>query len=375
MIIDLASRCLIAIGIVFVLVFGLVPMQPASTVSPPDSTADLRDSGALEAGREEANRAEGGRVETARVQLVDDPVTGEPEPEDRAARRPLAIVIENHPNARPQWGLSLASRVYEAITEGGITRYLAVFGANDADRVGPVRSARTQFLDYVVELNAAFAHVGGSANALDLIEALRIKDINQFWNARPYRRIQTPHLAFEHTVFASTTALRVLIGRRGWSARVSLDHPTWKDDPAPCLRPPSQTVTIDFSTPAFRVSWVYRPSFNDYQRFLAGVPDVDAATGQVVSAKSIAIAVIPRVHGRTRIGEDTWTFSDIGSGKAWVVQDGTVAVGRWQKPSRTDRLRFLDAAGGEQAVDRGRQWIEIVPPEVIPVIEPVAAAR
>ena len=369
MIVDLASRCLIATGIAFVLVFGMIPIQPPATVSPTDSTS-LRDSDRLEADREEAIR-----VETARPNLVDDPISGEPEPEDRAARRPLAIVIENHPNARPQWGLSLASRVYEAITEGGITRYLAVFGANDADRVGPVRSARTQFLDYVVELNAAFAHVGGSANALDLIEALRIKDLNQFWYAAPYRRIRTPHLAFEHTVFASTNALRGLIDRRGWGARVSIDHPTWKSDPAPGLRPPSQMVTIDFSTPAFRVSWVYRPSSNDYQRFLAGVPDVDAATGEVVSAKSIAIAVIPRVHGRTRIGEDTWTFSDIGSGRAWVVQDGMVTAGRWQKPSRTDRLRFLDAAGGEQAVDRGRQWIEIVPPEVAPVIEPVAATR
>jgi hypothetical protein len=306
---------------------------------------------------------------------VDDPVNGEPEPEDLAARRPLAIVIENHPNARPQWGLSLASRVYEAITEGGITRYLAIFGANEADRVGPIRSARTQFLNYVVELNAAFAHVGGSANALDMIETLRIRDINQFQHARQYRRIRAQGLAFEHTVFASTRSLRGLIDRRGWGAPVSIDHPAWKGDAPQDLRPPSQTVTIDFSTPAFRVAWVYRPASNDYQRFLAGMPDFDAATGEFVFAKSVAIAMIPRVHGRTRIGEDTWTFSDIGSGRAWVVQDGTVTVGWWQKPSRTDRLRFLDGSAGEQAFDRGRQWIEIVPPEVTPVFEPVAGTR
>jgi hypothetical protein len=156
---------------------------------------------------------------------------------------------------------------------------------------------------------------------------------------------------------------------------VSIDHPAWKGDAPQDLRPPSQTVTIDFSTPAFRVAWVYRPVSNDYQRFLAGMPDLDAATGEFVFAKSVAIAMIPRVHGRTRIGEDTWTFSDIGSGRAWVVQDGTVTVGWWQKPSRTDRLRFLDGSAGEQAFDRGRQWIEIVPPEVTPVFEPVAGTR
>jgi len=303
---------------------------------------------------------------------VDDPVDGEPVPEALAARRPLAVVIENHPAARPQWGLSLASRIYEAITEGGITRYLAIFGPNDAARVGPVRSARIQFLDYVLELDAALAHAGGSANALDLITTLRIKDLNQFRYADPYRRIRRPELPLEHTMFASTRALRELIDRRGWGGRVSITHPVWKDDASPGLRPPGQTVSIDFSTPAYRVVWVYRPEANDYQRFLAGVPDTDAATGEVVYTKSIAIAVIPRVHGRTRIGEDTWTFADIGSGRAWVVQDGAVDEGRWQKPSRTDRLRFLSAAGKEQAFDRGRQWIEIVPPEVTPVIASAA---
>ncbi len=360
----------IAIILVAVLAFGQAPRQSLATVSvePPAMPA---------VSPEPPVAPEPGVSPTVaqdppRPGVVDDPVDGEPVPAALAVRRPLAVVIENHPAARPQWGLSLASRVYEALTEGGITRYLAVFGPRDADRIGPVRSARIQFLDYVLELDAAFAHVGGSANALDLIPELHIRDLNQFRYAAPYRRIRRPQLSFEHTVFASTRALRALIDRRGWGGPVSIAHPVWKDDAAPTLRPPGQTLTIDFSTPAYRVAWVFRPETNEYQRFLAGLPDTDAATGEFVYAKSVAVAVIPRIHGRTQIGEDTWTFADIGSGRAWVVQDGTVAEGRWQKPSRTDRLRFFDAAGEEQAFDRGRQWVEIVPPEVTPVIAAAA---
>jgi Protein of unknown function (DUF3048) N-terminal domain/Protein of unknown function (DUF3048) C-terminal domain len=307
--------------------------------------------------------------------LIEDPIDGEPVAEDRAGRLPLAVIIENFPDARPQWGLSLTSRVYEAITEGGITRYLAIFGPNDADRVGPVRSARTQFLDYVLELGAALAHAGGNEDALASIRTFHIRDLDEFRYAEAYRRITKPRLATEHTMFASTGALRALIDRAGWEEKISIDHPVWKAEMPPGLRPANQRVAIDFSFPEYRVQWLYRPGANDYERFVAGAPDTDAATGAAVTAKSIVIAVIPRVPGRTLIREETWTFSDLGSGRAWVIQDGAVTEGRWQKASRNDRLRCLDAAGREIGLNRGRQWIEIIPPEVTPEFESAIAIQ
>ena len=81
---------------------------------------------------------------------AEDPIDGERVPDALAGRRPIAIIVDNYPDARPQWGLSQATRVYETITEGGVTRYLAIFGPRDVDRVGPVRSVRTQFLSYAL---------------------------------------------------------------------------------------------------------------------------------------------------------------------------------------------------------------------------------
>ena len=310
-----------------------------------------------------------------RPTLVADPVDGEPVTTGAADRRPIAIMIDNFPEARPQWGLSSASRIYEAITEGGITRYMAVFSGQDADRIGPVRSVRTQYIDYALELDAALGHVGGNADALSEIRRLPVKDLDEFRYADGYRRIPMPHVALEHTMFTSTPALRALVDQQGRDDEAADARRTWKDDAPPARRPAEQRLEIDFSSTEYAVTWTYRPATNDYARTLAGVADVDAATGRELTARTIVIAVVPRTHGRTQIGEDTWTFADIGSGPAWVVQDGTVVKGRWEKESSARRLRLFDGDGREIAFNRGPQWVEIIPPEVPPSfqLQPPAA--
>lgn len=300
---------------------------------------------------------------------VDSPLDGRPVSPAAAAQRPIAVIIENHPEARPQWGLSQASRVYESLTEGPITRYLAVFGTQNVDRVGPVRSIRTQFLNYVLETGAALAHVGGNEDALDLIPALRVTNLDEFRFARAYRRIPSRGIAFEHTMFTSTATLRDVTDEHGWSDWTAVAHPAWKDNAPPAARPESQLVVIDFSDPLYRVRWLYRKDSNDYARELAGRPDVDAGTGTVVRAATISIMVVPRAEGRTHIREDTWIYSDVGSGPAWVIEDGRVIPAMWHKDSRSARLIFTDRSGAEIAMNRGPQWFEIIPPTVAPAFQ------
>lgn len=301
--------------------------------------------------------------------IVESPLDGRPVARAAATQRPLAVIIENHPEARPQWGLSRASRVYESLTEGPITRYLAMYGAQDIDRLGPVRSIRTQFLNYVMETGAALAHVGGNEDALDLIPALRVTNLDAFAFPRAYRRIPQRGIAYEHTMFTSTAALRDVTDEHGWDEWAAVAHPTWKDDAPLSQRPASQLVTINFSDPRFLVRWLYRRDANDYVRELAGGPDIDAGTGTVLRASTIAIMVVPRVEGRTHIREDTWTYDDVGSGPAWVIEDGRLISATWRKDSRAARLVFTDSNGAEIAMNRGPQWVEIVPPTVTPAFE------
>ena len=305
---------------------------------------------------------------TTAPSVVESPLDGQRVSRAVASERPIAVIIDNHPAARPQWGLSGAVRVYESLTEGPVTRYLAVFAATqDVERVGPVRSIRTQFLNYVLETGAALAHVGGNADALDLIPVLHVTTLNEFAFPRAYRRIRHRGIAYEHTVFTSTAALRAAADQQSSSELAAVTYRPWKDDAPPAQRPRAQIVTINFSDPRFLVRWLYHRASNDYVREMGGAPDVDAGTGLVVRASAISIVVVPRVEGRTLIHEDTWAYDDVGSGPAWVVEDGKVLPATWHKPSRSARLSFSDRQGVEIPMTRGPQWIEIIPPTVTPI--------
>jgi hypothetical protein len=70
---------------------------------------------------------------------------------------PLAVMVENAWDARPQTGLDKADVVYEALAEGGISRFMAIYITQEADVIGPVRSTRHYFVYGAAEYNAALA--------------------------------------------------------------------------------------------------------------------------------------------------------------------------------------------------------------------------
>src|SRR5205823_9909671 len=103
---------------------------------------------------------------------------------------PLAVVVENQALTTPQSGLNRADVVYEALAEGGITRFLALFATQAADIVGPVRSARHYFVYWAAEYLAPLVHVGASPQGYAALSASgtsnydEIKGAKGFWRTR-----------------------------------------------------------------------------------------------------------------------------------------------------------------------------------------------
>jgi len=303
-------------------------------------------------------------------------------------RRPLAVMIENHAEARPQSGLSYADVVYEAVAEGGITRFMGVFYCDIAVRnvnMAPVRSARTFFLPWVLEYDALYNHVGGAgicsdetvdqrAKALCQIDQYKIKDMDQFGISFPtcyrnYDRLDHP-VATEHTMICSTDKLITLASERGWTnvdaKGVSWDKnfKSWafKDDVKEADRPASSSASFvawKGYEKEYGVRWAYDPKSNTYKRFNGGVPHMDLENNTQLSAHTVAILFAKEtgpVDDHLHL-----LYNNIGSGVATILSDGAVIKGTWKKADRNARTIFYDANNKEISFNRGQIWIEMLP--------------
>jgi len=283
-----------------------------------------------------------------------------------ANRHPLAVIIENHSQARPQVGLDKASIVYEAISEGGITRFMAIYGPQDTKKVGPVRSLRTYFLDWAWEYNAFIAHVGGNIDALDRASSENALDLDQFaLGDKAYWREPKAGIATEHTMYANTEKLYAQAQDKGWN--MSGDFTSFKFLKAKDFKvnnSASQTVTIDFSASQYMVNYTWDSLNNNYPRTLAGTPHKDRDTGNQLAPTNIIIQSVERTEGITRINENSWTMKTTGEGKAYVLYGGQKIDATWKKTDLKSRTMFYDSSGKEISFLPGQFWYEIVPPDV-----------
>ncbi|OGE29347.1 hypothetical protein A2867_03270 [Candidatus Daviesbacteria bacterium RIFCSPHIGHO2_01_FULL_40_11] len=293
-------------------------------------------------------------------------------------RRPLAVMIENHIEARPQSGIASADVIYEAVAEGGITRFMALFYCNLSDiQVGPVRSARTYFLDWLGEYDALYAHVGGAntpgpADALSQIIKYGVKDLNQFsigfpvfW--RDYQRLGHP-VATEHTMYSTTQKLWEVGAKRGFLATDSAGV-KWDDNFVPWKFKEDKSgstttkITVNFweSQPGYQVEWNYEMTTNSYKR-KNGEPHIDLNNKQQLDAKVVIIQFERESNANDGYpGNVHLLYGTVGSGKALIFQDGNVVEGKWVKPKRTARTKYVDGTGREIEFNRGQIWIQTVP--------------
>lgn len=279
-----------------------------------------------------------------------------------ASRHPLGVIIENHSDARPQSGLDQADVVYEAIAEGGITRFLAIYGTNQPEKVGPVRSARTYFVDWIHGYNGYLAHVGGNYDALEKIRSDGILDLDQFRYSGPYWRESGLGVASEHTMFASVVKLREQAEKNKYATANTFTVYKYKEDPTEGL-PEAQKVSIKFSnngSSTYDVAFDYDKVTNSYKRSLAGKPHTDRISKNQINPKNVVTMTVDKKPTVTKINEQGYTMTTVGTGKARFYIDGKETIGTWKKESAASRELFYDAAGTEITFDRGQLWICIV---------------
>lgn len=286
------------------------------------------------------------------------PSSGE-ESEQRPILPPFAVVIENAPEARPQSGLLEGDVVFETLTEGGITRYLAIFQNRRAERIGPVRSLRPYFLEWALGFGLPVAFSGGSKEALEKLsdQSLGAKAINEFFNERAFWR--DPATSVPHNLFTSTKLLVDTFEQKDWGEPSPFVR-GWDVKAKQSLASPVAVseIFIDFSFEPFEVNYQFDSASNSYLRFLGNKPHLDQASGEQLRADNVVVlSTTSRLLDQKLLTIDLET---LGSGRATIFRDGQVLQARWRKNSAAEPLRLVDADGTLVALNEGAIWIAVV---------------
>lgn len=275
---------------------------------------------------------------------------------------PVAVMIDNHSLARPQSGLSYAQLVYESLVEGGATRFMAFFNANESiERIGPVRSARPYFVDWASEYQSLYIHAGGSPEALEKISQGQVHDVNEisgygtkyFWRGTDF--------SAPHNLFTSTEKIRqILIDWELTDKSILLDnfftHTNFINTSTDAI---AQEVSVDYSEGnTYDAYFIYEPIKKVYIRYDGQQEKVDNLNSQPIAATNIIIQLIQPEMIVDEVGR--LNLSIVGSGNGKLFQQGIVKNIIWKK-QLAERTLFFNPDGSPIQLLPGLTWIMVVP--------------
>lgn len=267
-------------------------------------------------------------------------------------KRPItSIQIENSPDARPQSALKDAGVVFEAIAEGGITRFNASFLEAQPDYIGPIRSVRPYYARLAAPFDPIFVHAGGSAEGLATLRALGIKDLDHGANGGAFQRVSDRYAP--HNLYSSMAKLDEASRARGYTTsnvKSFLRKEEKKGQPIT-----AKAIDLTISSPLYNVHYDYDAASNTYLRTMGGRPHTDHRSGVQLAPKT----VVALAMGWSQSGIYS-VYQTTGEGTGYIFQDGTVTQVTWKKAGDKEQFQFVGADGKPVALDAGQTWITLV---------------
>ncbi len=268
---------------------------------------------------------------------------------------PIAVMI---PSDSDQYAMAQASVVFEASAEFSIQRFLAIFEYVQAEKIGPIRSARPYYVDWACAYGLIYVHWGGSPQAYEKLDGIEcLHELDGMSESFPFWRAEVVDIPWNNG-FTDSDSLYASIERRGWTRTVDYQGYLHKEDALLGQRPLTGTISMG-SAFRFSVRYDYDRQSNTYVREFKGRPHLDLLTGEQHHVHNVVVVWVPEApipddpKGRLEI-------QTIGEGDALVFRDGLVIPGRWVKETPELEMRFYDEDGQEIGFNRGNIWIEVV---------------
>jgi hypothetical protein len=287
--------------------------------------------------------------------LAMDPLNGALVDPPTLKHRVAAVMIDNYPiDARPQSGLHDAEIVYEVEAEGGITRYLALYLSATPAKIGPVRSARTYFVELVRPYTALYAHAGENDDVWEPLKLLRadgFADMEEIVGTpEAFWRDSTREMP--HNLYTSVARLRTAAPNHGWPDR-SYERPEFTFD---YVRPP----IIPAATVTFWMHYQveYRRSGFAFERSIQGVVQHDRDDSRPYQIADIIAIWIP-AQVLDNLGD--LAMSVYGNFPAFVVRPDRTESARWIATGPDSPPKLVDDADNPIALARGQIYVEVLP--------------
>jgi len=305
---------------------------------------------------------------TTTIPVVRAPLTGAAAVDETVLERPAMVVkIDNHPRARPQWGLNQADIVFEENVEM-LTRFAAVFHSQGSDPVGPIRSGRMQDINLLGSLNKPlFVWSGGNAQVTTAIRKSWLVDLSHSVanEAGGYRRESSRNAP--HNLLAETTKL--------WSlapvdAKAPLPQFEYRADTEPVTTNSKPTGAVKISMDGVKVMWEWNPDLLIFVRSQDDKPHVDMQDVRINAQNVVVMSVVYLKSGSSPVAKS------IGSGEVWIYTAGALVQGTWERLDPEKPFIFKDIKGQVIKLTPGRTWVEVIRPKsaanLAPGVDPMS---
>lgn len=299
--------------------------------------------------------------------MVKSRLTGLWIPEETAVYRPYAVMINNIKVASPQSGLSAADILYEALVEYGITRFMAVFEAQDAtadttSRIGSIRSARHYYVNLANELDAIYVHFGGTTYATDEISSSKTDEVDGIkgglasWAFTRDERIQSPHNVFLNFSIMLNEVFNSSL-RSEWDHAEDKFFRFYDEDTTPENGQKADKVTIQFSQ-SVRPYLVYDAENREYTRYQFGVLHKDANNDQPLVFKNIIVQYVKH----TEISNGYLDLElENAEGDGYYVTNGVAVPITWKRNEAANECHYYDLSGERLEINVGKTYVAIYP--------------
>jgi hypothetical protein len=284
--------------------------------------------------------------------------------------RPIVIMIENTPDARPQSGLINADIVFEVVDEGGITRFVTVFSSYEAALVGPVRSARPYYAELASGLDPVYVFWGTAPQFYKIIEKLGLDYLTPLGDQTGYSNIvgnfsvngidsmRDPSRVSPHNAYTFIPRIKELAEKLGYSLEGGQSPLLFKLDASELERGDFSKITVDFSGPQYKTEFSYDSENNTYLRSVAGSPSIDRESGKQITLNNVIVMVTDIVNSGDKAGHMIVRTTQEGS--AYYFFDGKVLEGTWSRYGPLKPFKFMDKNGNTVLFNRGKTWVAMI---------------